>query len=87
MKLVFEIRNYPEDVEITKNYKKLINDIDSNNLVSGLIFANPGAYDINDVPALTYGENIPYQYSFKESIIDELNSMLATTIFYKRVNT
>uniref|UniRef100_A0A6C0AD93 Uncharacterized protein n=1 Tax=viral metagenome TaxID=1070528 RepID=A0A6C0AD93_9ZZZZ len=87
-KTVYKIRNKPKPdlLDYTKekrNYKKFIKDIDSNDLISGPICANPTAHDIDDIRPIKCDGYIPYQYSFKESTIDDLNSMKAITLFFE----
>ena len=89
-KFVFKIRNppeYGEDLEekITE-YENFIDEIDSNDLISGPIMKNPGSININDVRSIVYGKQTPYQYAFKESTISDLNNMLAVTIFFYTPN-
>lgn len=88
--LVFKIRNpirYGPNLTRERNeYKLFIQNIDSNDLVSGPIFANPYVKTIEDVNLIKYGNYIPYQYSFKDSSIDSLNNMLAITLFFESEN-
>ena len=74
-------------------YKKYIREIDSQDLISGPILANPIARDVSEVKYIKYGNYIPTQYSFvakpgpkgKDSTIDDLNGMLVITVFFEEI--
>uniref|UniRef100_A0A6C0AED9 Uncharacterized protein n=1 Tax=viral metagenome TaxID=1070528 RepID=A0A6C0AED9_9ZZZZ len=86
-KTVYKIRNKPRSGNDLRNrkkhYKKFIEEIDSNDLISGPICANLSVENECDIRSIKYGDYIPYQYSFKESTIDDLNSMIAITLFFE----
>lgn len=85
--LVFRCRNRPSNGPNLRNrlieYNNFIRELDSNDLISGPIFVNPGVRTVNDVNPIIYGNNIPYQYSFKDSTLNNLNGMLAITVFFQ----
>lgn len=87
--VVFKIRNAPNpdnnpNYEIEEQiYDEFINEIDSKDLISGPIFLNTTASSIEKVKYIKYGKYIPYQYSFKDTTINDLNRMLAITLFFE----
>lgn len=84
---VFKIRNPPTNgpnlSTLKKNYKLFKDQMDSKDLISGPIFANPFVNNINDVEYIKYDDYIPYQYSFKETTIDDIDNMYTITLFFK----
>ena len=87
-KTVYRIRNEPKPRFVDyqkerKKYKKFIKDIDSNDLISGPICANPSEKEVDKIRPLKYGGYTPYQFSFKQSTIDDLNTMKALTVFFE----
>lgn len=84
---VFKIRNEPKSgynyKNDIKNYRNFIKEIDSHDLISGPILANIHASDIDNLKYIKYDTYIPYQYSFKDTTIDDLNRMLAITLFFE----
>ena len=85
-KIVYKARNKPisgpnlrRDKQIYKNF---IEELDSKDLISGPICKNPNdSITQENLRYLKYGAYIPLQYSFKPSTIDDLNDMLAITLF------
>lgn len=87
---VFRLRYPPSssDYRSTIEYNKYVKKIDSNDLISSMILANPK--NARTPESLRYLEqdkkisDVPYQYSFKNSIVDDLDSMKLTTIYFQR---
>ena len=65
-------------------YKELVKDVDKNNLISGPILANPDFSSKENMRIINYGNYIPYQFSFKDTTIGDLNDMIGTIIFFSR---
>lgn len=84
---VFKIRNPPDEGEnlgeLLDEYYNFLQHIDSNDLISGPIPRNVRAKTQDELDYITYGELVPYQYSFKDTTIGFLNGMLAVTLFFE----
>lgn len=87
-RFIYKIRNPPKPRSLNykdniKKYKDCIKNIDSHDLITGPICANPYDEEENLTP-IKYGDEIPFQFSFKRSSIDRLHEMYAITIFFER---
>lgn len=84
---VFKMRNPPPGGSIyvreKRNYNNFVIKYDSSDLVTGPIFANPKCKSLDQVKYIEYDKEIPIQYAFKESTINDLNSMKAFVIFFE----
>lgn len=84
---VFKVRNPPRSgrnlARRIDEYETFITDVDSKDLISGPIFANPGTRLVQNVEYVQYTDGIPFQYSFKRSSVDYLNQCLVVTIFFR----
>lgn len=66
-----------------REYERFIQNLDSNDLVMGPIFANPRALNVESVQYIrNQDEKVPYQYSFKRSSVDILQNLIVTTLFF-----
>lgn len=81
--MTFKIRNPPNFGEELDNYYTFLEEIDSNDLISGPIVANPRTKTKENIKPTTYEHHNPHQYSFKDSTITNLNNMLAITLFFE----
>ena len=93
--LVYKTRNPPsftstniEHVTIVKTkiseHNTFMNNLDSNSLVNGPIFANPGTFNVEDVQYIQDSSgNIPQQYAFKENTYVNIYSFMAGTILFQ----
>ena len=90
---VFTCRNKPRYGQNLRQrklqYNQFLNGLDSNDVVIGPICANPGAREVVDINYVYYNHNgnttIPLQYSFKDSLISQLNQFLMVTLFIQQV--
>lgn len=82
---VFKCRNPPKRSakfrEQVREYELFLEKLDSKDLVIGPIFSNPRVRNQNEVQYIN-GENVPLQFSFKESSVEMLNQLIATTLFF-----
>lgn len=83
----FKIRNPPNRGPNLKTklneYYAVLNGIDSYDLISGSIVKNVSARSKEEIEPIKYGNYIPLQYSFKDTTLQDLENMLAITIFFK----
>ena len=85
--LIFKTRNPPRGAhirELRREYRNFITYLDSRDLISGPICSNQGVTNIEEITYIKYDREIPFQYSFKDTIINILNQFLVTTIFFKQ---
>ena len=65
-----------------KDFNDYIKMLDSLDLVSGPICQNIDFKNKQDIRCIKYQNKIPFQYAFKESVIDDLNNFKYFTIFF-----
>ena len=92
--VIFTCRNNPEKnnsnylkeerTRRTDQYINYLNNLDSYDLISGPICTNPGVENKNELKYLSYGDDIPYQYSFKESTKEFLNEFIVDIVFFMK---
>ena len=87
--LVFKCRNPPAvrfgGAKARTEYNDFIRSLDSKDLISGPIFANPGVRNLENARYIDYDYKIPLQYSFKESLIEQLNQFRRVTFFMEDI--
>lgn len=94
---VFRLRNSPDFSDLSNynnlleeyekelnDYEKFVDEIDSYDVVVGPIMSNPKSKSIQEVKFIVNNDNrIPNQFSFKKTSVEELNSFLVTTVFFR----
>lgn len=85
--MVFTARNFPSRGGRAKQreHREYIDALDSQDIITGPIMANPGAKSIEEVNYLKYRREVPFQFCFKTSTVADLNGFLTITLFFRQL--